>query len=544
MLNILQPMPRYALRGRVVTMDDKAHILDNGIVYVDNGHIADVTEAGVPAPDDFKHCLQVNTCGTIYPGLIELHNHLSYNILPLWTVPKVYENRAQWAGTDAKCQHISGPMRLLNDAGGYLAAIIRYVEAKCLLAGVTTSQGITLVNAAKAEKKYRGIVRNAEEPDNETLPKASHRIGDIDHLKAPDFLSTLKKQKGCFLLHLSEGVDDVARRHFLDLEYEDHTAWAITNALVGIHAAGLESDDFVIFKQFGGSMVWSPLSNLLLYGATAKVEAAKRHNVPIALGSDWSPSGSKNLLGELKIAWLYSQMSGDSKHSGLFTDVEIVRMVTSTPAHMLKWGDALGSLEPSKIADLVVVNNCQGDPYRKLFISTEADISLVVIGGIPRCGTPDLMLALDQTGETWQIGTEERLLNLCGAPDAEVSALTLKQAQGMLKEGLNSLPNPPAMAAVPIVGAAPGDATPVETWRLMLDNDGEEARESRALGPLTTAEVINELWAVADLHELVGPLELDELTVAETPGKYCDLLAAQPNLPDPIKDGLPSLYGI
>ena len=54
-------------------------------------------------------------------------------------------------------------------------------------------------------------------------------------------------------------------------------------------------------------MVWSPLSNLLLYGATARVDAAKRAGVRIGLGSDWSPSGSKNLLGELKVAWLYSQ---------------------------------------------------------------------------------------------------------------------------------------------------------------------------------------------------------------------------------------------
>ncbi len=57
------------------------------------------------------------------------------------------------------------------------------------------------------------------------------------------------------------------------------------------------------------SIVWSPLSNLLLYGGTARVEAAKAAGVTIGLGSDWSPSGSKNLLGELKVAWLYNQQS-------------------------------------------------------------------------------------------------------------------------------------------------------------------------------------------------------------------------------------------
>jgi hypothetical protein len=35
--------------------------------------------------------------GTLFPGLIELHNHPSYNALPLWSpVPKRFTNRGQW----------------------------------------------------------------------------------------------------------------------------------------------------------------------------------------------------------------------------------------------------------------------------------------------------------------------------------------------------------------------------------------------------------------------------------------------------------------
>ena len=30
----------------------------------------------------------------LFPGLIELHNHLSYDALPLWDVPKRFSNRA------------------------------------------------------------------------------------------------------------------------------------------------------------------------------------------------------------------------------------------------------------------------------------------------------------------------------------------------------------------------------------------------------------------------------------------------------------------
>ena len=85
--------------------------------------------------------------------------------------------------------------------------------------------------------------------------------------------------------------------------------------------------------RHGGSIVWSPLSNLLLYGATARVDEAKRAGVRIGLGSDWSPSGSKNLLGELKVAWLYSQHLLD----GLFSARDLVAMATRDAAAILKW---------------------------------------------------------------------------------------------------------------------------------------------------------------------------------------------------------------
>lgn len=78
--------------------------------------------------------------------------------------------------------------------------------------------------------------------------------------------------------------------------------WAITDALAGIHAAGLLPPDFDRLAAEKGSIVWSPLSNLLLYGRTSRVEAARAASVKIGLGSDWSPTGSKNLLGELKVA--------------------------------------------------------------------------------------------------------------------------------------------------------------------------------------------------------------------------------------------------
>lgn len=48
--------------------------------------------------------------------------------------------------------------------------------------------------------------------------------------------------------------------------------------------------------------MWSPHSNFELYGVTADVGAAYCEGVTLALAPDWSPTGSDNMLDEIKYA--------------------------------------------------------------------------------------------------------------------------------------------------------------------------------------------------------------------------------------------------
>src|SRR6266567_7145699 len=132
---------RLALAGRIVSMDDGFQVVDDGALYLDAGGIVAVQNRSAPPPAGFEKVHPVRTGGTIFPGLIELHNHLAYNVLQLWDVPKLYTNRNQWGGTPEYQRLISGPMKILGSAPGLMPAIVRFVECKCLAGGVTTSQG-------------------------------------------------------------------------------------------------------------------------------------------------------------------------------------------------------------------------------------------------------------------------------------------------------------------------------------------------------------------------------------------------------------------
>jgi 5-methylthioadenosine/S-adenosylhomocysteine deaminase len=487
---------RWAVSGRIVTMNARDQVIEDGTLYIENDKMAAVQDSKAPAPSGFQDIKPIATKAALYPGLIELHNHLSYNTLRLWNVPRKFDNRAQWARHPLYAQMITGPMAVIGRApeANVIPALVRYVEAKCLVAGVTTSQGIALSSNSGIRTYYKGIVRNVEQPGDKALPKANTQIPDVDKREWEHFADELGRAT-CFLLHLSEGLDEIARSHFLALK--NGSQWAISRALAGIHCAGLSDADFPTLAEFGGAMVWSPLSNTLLYGNTARMADAKRAGVRIGLGSDWSPSGSKSLLGELKVAKLVSDAIGS-----VFSSKELVAMVTREPAAILQWDKALGSLEAGKKADFIVVSS-SGGVYDELIRAKESDIDLVVIDGVARFGTTKLMNASGPSTETMKVAGQQRALNLEDPiGNAIVGKMRLSAAHEILEDALRRVPELAKVETKPAAAAAAPE------WTLALD----EQMHDPWLGPGSHTG-LGDPQAVAALP--LVPLDLDPLTVAD-----------------------------
>lgn len=522
---------RYALRGRLVTLDASNTVLDDGVLYVRGRHIEAVLPAEAPTPPGFETVVPVATGGTVYPGLIELHNHLPYDVLPLWAVPKKYGNRSQWGGSKNPAYKtlVTGPMRVLGEDPHLMPAVVRYVEAKALVGGTTTTQGIELFSNHGARRMYRGIVRNVEETDDAELPEAASKIADVEAKDAEKFLVRLQHPHK-LLLHLAEGTDEEAREHFLALEIASGR-WAITENLVGIHCTGLKAKDFAVLADHGGSMVWSPLSNLLLYSKSADIAAARRAGLLIGLGSDWSVSGSKGLLGELKAA----RLAADVDEVDL-SDRDLVSMATRDAARILRWDQAVGSLQPGMRADLLVTTGTAGDPYAALIKATDTDIRLVAIDGIARYGIRDLVTALAPHAAVEKVpasGADKRVINLHDpGADPIVAGLTLAEATSRLAAALADLP---ALAArspqpQPLTGAAAGGVR----WQLALDELAPTGAELRPRLPRLTAGRPHptgpDLGPLTAAASALKPIALDGLT-ASTDATFLARLAEESNLP-------------
>jgi 5-methylthioadenosine/S-adenosylhomocysteine deaminase len=401
------------LRGKLVTFDPDLPVIDKGALYIGaDEKIAAVQPASAPAPAGFETARSVSTGGVIYPGLMDLHGHMVYNCLSLWSPPgrtEPYTTRYQWPGDKSYEGMISDPANALGALAG--KAMLKYVEVKAVIGGTTAVQG-----SAKMAYPYDGwLVRNVEYETFKTGKKSVYQ--SALPLKETDYPKQAKHLADgfAFLYHLSEGTDPELVAEYTKLN-DEH---CVANGLGAIHCTALAEANFDDFGQRGGAVIWSPFSNLWLYRDTTHVEEAKAAGVPVCLGSDWSPSGSKNLLGELKVADLWNR-----DHMGkAFSDQELCEMVTCNPADALNWGDKLGRLKAGLHGDVLVTSDRGGDPDRNLIESLQADVLFVAINGQPFYGTTKLMKATGaQNAEPIKVGRLRRSVVLIypGVPDADM----------------------------------------------------------------------------------------------------------------------------
>ena len=195
-----------------------------------------------------------------------------------------------------------------------------------------------------------------------------------------------------WFVHLSEGVDASSKAEF-DALYEKGL---IMDETVVIHGTALDSSQFEQMAEMGAGLVWSPISNLLLYGDTTDVVAADNAGVTISLSPDWGPSGSKSNLHELKTADLWNR----EILGGHFSDYHLAQMVTSNAAEVSNWDAFVGQIQAGMYADLVVLDTFHENPYRNLIEAIDRDVRLTIVEGKAVFGDVDLMTALQ--GDDWE----------------------------------------------------------------------------------------------------------------------------------------------
>jgi len=374
------------------------------------------------------------TCpgATISPGLINTHDHITYTQdKPYTDTGERYEQRSDWRIGER------GHTKIVS-TGGASADQIHWGELRFLMGGATSTVG---------SGGAPGMIRNLD-VDADTgglgLPSVVFDTFPLGDTSGVQLTSTCNYNGSAVTAaavgtdtsyepHTSEGIDAVARNEFLcesSATYDTMAPGTSNNLLLPqtamIHAVGLEPGDYKLMATAGTSMIWSPRSNITLYGDTARVTVAANLGVKIALGTDWMPTGSSNLLRELTCADSYNKTYLNS----FFTDQNLWEMVTTTAAKITATDTKLGVLVAGHVADISVFAGNGKAPFRAIIEAQAQDVALVMRAGTVLYGDDAAVSALATGCDTLDVcGTSKRV---CLTSEIGKSLATLTTAVGTI----------------------------------------------------------------------------------------------------------------
>jgi 5-methylthioadenosine/S-adenosylhomocysteine deaminase len=329
------PTGPLALGGCVITADGP---VEDGWLLIEGGTVTGIRKR---RPTD---AVTLDSDGIILPGLIDLHGHPEFNVFAPWEPPRAYVNRYAWRASDHYQALIREPQNRLLSALPQ-GTQLRYAEIRALVGGVTAIQGASGRNRATTESLVRNVdLRIFGQHKARTMIDLPASLTDRGGDTLTAILAGIDAgEVDAFYVHLAEGQ----RNNQRSINEFDQLVnlGALTPATVVIHGTALTRDQLGALADAGAKLVWSPQSNLRLYGETTRAADALNVGLPIALGADWLPSGSTNLLTEAKVA---RQELTNQGHT--LPAANLVHMLTAGAAHIAGHADRLGILAEGRPA--------------------------------------------------------------------------------------------------------------------------------------------------------------------------------------------------
>ncbi len=355
----------------------------------------------------------------ISPSLINPHDHTDYATAPPIDHGQLrYQHRHDWRTGKEGATALSQPKTTTDPK------IIAAAELRFVIGGATSIVG---------SGGIKGLLRNlANFKDQTQLEGLTGKTTFFDTFPLGDSNGTILTsgcgypsirstsaafQDGNYAAHIGEGINLGGENELTCTTQASNEL--VTNRTAIIHGVAFNAKDVDVVRAAGASLVWSPRSNMSLYGDTAPVTEYHAVGVPIALGTDWLASGSMNMLRELSCADSLNQ-----KYFGsTFTDEDLWRMVTINAAIAAGFDSQIGSLDAGKVADIAVFEASTNADYRAVIAAGVEDVHLVLRGGTVLYGDAPLATALNASCAA---------LDVCGYARAvcmDVAGVALADAQ-------------------------------------------------------------------------------------------------------------------
>src|SRR5579864_1511729 len=400
--------------GIVVTMDAGRRVIENGFIVIKDDTIVAIGE-GIPhmpnGPIFTKRSIDAKGA-LVLPGLINGHTHV-----PMTLLRGLHDD----VTLDEWLRKYIFPAEAKNVTEEFVRWGTRLAAAEQIRAGVTTFADMYYFEDAVAEETkaagMRGVLGETfidfPAPDNKNdaamiaytekyLQKwqgdplihaavAPHSIYTCSRKTLEDAAGLARKYHAPILIHVAEMKkerDDSEKEHGMSpVAYLDSIG-ILGPDVVAAHCIYVDEADRKILAQRGVGCVHNPSSNMMLASGIAPVPEMRAAGIALGLGTD-GPAGSNNDLDLMEEMDLAAKLAKITKMDPRALNAKaVVEMATIDGARALHMEKEIGSLEPGKKADLVLITLDEPnavpmyDVYAQIAYSLKgSDVATVIIGG-------------------------------------------------------------------------------------------------------------------------------------------------------------------
>jgi len=369
---------------RIITADDEDRILQNTAVEIKDGKIISFIPDNQIQKDKYDELYDDRNL-TLIPGFIQTHIHLSQTLfrglaedLPLleWLRLKIFpfenahtENSLKMSAQLSINELLLGGTTTFLDMGTLRSGEVVFSEM--INSGIRGFSGKCLMDV---NDLFPALMSSTDVEINEiqTLAENFHnsKDGRIKYSFSPRFVLScterlLKETKAImkdypgsvYHTHSSENVDEIKevkkRFHKENIEYFDSIG-VLDEHTVLAHCVHTSENERKMLKDKNTKIAHCPSANMKLGSGIAPIPKYLKEGISVTLGADGAPCNNNlSIFNEMRLASLIQK----PVHGTEIMDAKtLFRMATIEGAKALHLQDEVGSIEPGKKADLVLIN--------------------------------------------------------------------------------------------------------------------------------------------------------------------------------------------
>ncbi len=413
MRNVENKFDLVILNGTVVTMNKDYEVVNHAAVAIRDEHIVMVCPVNdLPEGWTARQTIEA-TDAVVIPGLINAHTHVPHSLLrgvgdglPLerWLSEAIFPIERACVDEDfvkvgarlSIIEMLLGGTTTFADMFFYEGAIAQ--EAETL--GIRAVLGETVMDlptpdapggvkdAFKLAEKFIGDWNGHDRITPAVAPHAPYTCSPETIRAARDLAH---KTNTPVLIHLSETkneVDQILKKYGATPIHYVARAGLFEVKVLAAHVVHPQSGELALLQENNAGIAHCPRSNMNLASGAAPIRRMLDKNLRLGLGTDGAAScPTTNLFEEMATAARLAKLHHE--RADVVSAREIFAMATINGARAIGMEDKLGSIEPGKLADIVIVDTGSAnlehapiyDIYAHLVYAT-AEARDTIIGGM------------------------------------------------------------------------------------------------------------------------------------------------------------------